>query len=74
VSNVGATRRVAPTLLDSSQLTQDNIILSDRGQVAEQADAAASKAVGHCAHKGSTPFLPILFKLVLAFIRSADFI
>lgn len=27
--------------------------------MAEQADAAASKAVGHCARKGSTPFLPI---------------
>ncbi len=36
------------------------IYLHLTGQVAEQADATASKAVGLRARKGSTPFLPIL--------------
>lgn len=37
--------------------------------MAEQADAAASKAAGHSARKGSTPFLPILFSSI-GLIRS----
>ena len=36
------------------------LVLLLTGQVAEQADATASKAVGLRARKGSTPFLPIL--------------
>ena len=40
--------------------TPATLVLLLTGQVAEQADATASKAVGLRARKGSTPFLPIL--------------
>ena len=43
--------------------TSATSVLFITGQVAEQADATASKAVGLRARKGSTPFLPIFQSL-----------